>query len=72
MIYDFEGKTPKLDQNSWVAPNAVVIGSVELKKAECTAFGFKPESTEHAECVMKLAIAEKARDQDTAKETLLP
>ena len=32
MIYDFEGKTPKLDPNSWVAPNAVVIGNVELKK----------------------------------------
>ena len=25
MIYDFEGKTPKLDPNSWVAPNAVVM-----------------------------------------------
>ena len=32
MIYDFEGHTPKLDANSWVAPNAVVIGKVELKK----------------------------------------
>ena len=32
MIYNFEGKTPKLDPNSWVAPNAVVIGNVDLKK----------------------------------------
>ena len=32
MIYDFEGKTPKLDPNSWVAPNAIVIGNVDLKK----------------------------------------
>ena len=32
MIYDFEKQTPKLDPNSWVAPNAVVIGRVELKK----------------------------------------
>ena len=32
MIYDFEGKTPKLDPNSWVAPNAVVIGNVDLKR----------------------------------------
>jgi carbonic anhydrase/acetyltransferase-like protein (isoleucine patch superfamily) len=32
MIYDFEGHTPKLDQNSWVASNSVVIGKVELKK----------------------------------------
>ncbi len=32
MIYDFEGNTPKMDQNSWVASNAVIIGKVELKK----------------------------------------
>ena len=32
MIYDFEGHTPELDQNSWVASNSVVIGKVELKK----------------------------------------
>ena len=32
MIYDFEGHTPKVDQNSWVASNAVIIGKVELKK----------------------------------------
>ena len=32
MIYDFEGHTPKIDQDSWVASNAVIIGRVELKK----------------------------------------
>ena len=32
MIYDFKGHTPKLDPNSWVAPTAVIIGKVELKK----------------------------------------
>ena len=32
MIYDFEGHTPKIDSNSWVAPNSVIIGRVELKK----------------------------------------
>jgi len=32
MIYDFEEHTPKIDPNSWVAPNAVIIGRVELKK----------------------------------------
>ncbi len=32
MIYDFKGHTPKLDPYSWVAPNAVIIGKVELKK----------------------------------------
>ena len=32
MIYDFEGHTPKIDPNCWVASNAVIIGKVELKK----------------------------------------
>ena len=32
MIYDFQGHTPKMDPISWVAPNAVIIGRVELKK----------------------------------------
>ena len=32
MIYDFEGHTPKLDPNGWVASNSVIIGKVELKK----------------------------------------
>ena len=32
MIYDFEGHTPKINSGSWVAPNAVIIGRVELKK----------------------------------------
>ena len=31
MIYDFEGHTPKIDPGSWVAPNSVIIGRVELK-----------------------------------------
>jgi len=30
MIYDFEGHTPKIDPGSWVAPNAVIIGRVEV------------------------------------------
>ena len=32
MIYDFEGHTPKIDTDSWVAGNATIIGKVELKK----------------------------------------
>jgi carbonic anhydrase/acetyltransferase-like protein (isoleucine patch superfamily) len=32
MIYDFEDHTPELHPNSWIAPNAVIIGKVELKK----------------------------------------
>jgi carbonic anhydrase/acetyltransferase-like protein (isoleucine patch superfamily) len=32
MIYDFEKNTPQIDPESWVAPNAVVIGDVTLDK----------------------------------------
>jgi len=32
MIYDFENTTPTLHKDSWVAPNAVLIGKVILKK----------------------------------------
>jgi carbonic anhydrase/acetyltransferase-like protein (isoleucine patch superfamily) len=32
MIYDFKKNTPKLNSECWVAPNAVIIGKVELKK----------------------------------------
>ena len=32
MIYNFEGHIPKIDPDSWVASNAVIIGKVELKK----------------------------------------
>ena len=32
MIYDVNGYTPKMDPDSWVASNAVIIGRVELKK----------------------------------------
>ena len=32
MIYDVNGHTPKIDPDSWVASNAVIIGRVELKK----------------------------------------
>ena len=34
MIYDFEGQTPKIDPGSWVAPNAVIIGRVELSDSK--------------------------------------
>ena len=32
MIYDFEKNTPQIHPESWVAPNAVVIGDVTLGK----------------------------------------
>ena len=32
MIYELEKNIPKIDPNSWAAPNAVIIGRVELKK----------------------------------------
>ena len=30
MIYDFEKNTPQIDPESWVAPNAVVIGENDI------------------------------------------
>ena len=32
MIYDFNNICPKLDKDSWFAPNSVLIGNVTLKK----------------------------------------
>ena len=32
MIYDFNNISPKLDKDSWFAPNSVLIGNVTLKK----------------------------------------
>jgi carbonic anhydrase/acetyltransferase-like protein (isoleucine patch superfamily) len=32
MIYNFENKTLKSEENNWIAPNATVIGDVILKK----------------------------------------
>ena len=35
MIYDFNNISPKLDKDSWFAPNSVLIGNVTLKKTKC-------------------------------------
>ena len=32
MIYNFNNISPKLDKDSWCAPNSVLIGNVTLKK----------------------------------------
>ena len=32
MIYNFENKTLKSEENNWIAPNATIIGDVILKK----------------------------------------
>ena len=32
MIYNFENKSLKSEENNWIAPNAIVIGDVILKK----------------------------------------
>jgi hypothetical protein len=44
----------------------LVIDKLKLKQEDCTSFGFKPESTEHADCVMKLTIAERQQQKDAA------
>ncbi len=32
MIYDLEKNVPKINTNSWVAPNAIITGKVKLEK----------------------------------------
>ena len=32
MIYEYQNKLPQIDNKSWVAPNAVIIGSVILEE----------------------------------------
>ena len=47
MIYDFEGHTPKIDPNSWGAPNSVIIGRVELGATQLfgSIFGVCPSKS---------------------------
>ena len=32
MIYSLGDKTPSIDSQSWIAPNAIVIGDVEIRR----------------------------------------
>ncbi|MEK9794570.1 MAG: gamma carbonic anhydrase family protein, partial [Hyphomicrobiales bacterium] len=32
MIYEYQGKRPQINKNSWVAENAVIIGNVVLEE----------------------------------------
>ena len=32
MIYEYQNKIPQIDDKSWVAPNAVIIGNVILEE----------------------------------------
>ena len=45
----------------------LAASSLAAKKSECTSFGFEPETPDHAECVMKMAIAEKARNKSESQ-----
>ena len=42
------------------------IDKLKLKQEDCASFGFKPKSTDHADCVMKLTIAERQQQKDAA------
>ena len=44
----------------------LVIDKLKLKQEDCVSFGFKPKSTDHADCVMKLTIAERQQQKDAA------
>lgn len=37
---------------------------LKQKQSDCTSFGFTPSSNEHAECVMKLTIAQRQQQKD--------
>ena len=39
MIYEYDGKSPTLGPGVWVAPNATVLGSVELRARSSVWFG---------------------------------
>lgn len=39
MIYPFEGMTPRIDPSAWIAPNATVIGNVEIGAEASVWFG---------------------------------
>lgn len=39
MIVDFEGMTPRIHPTAWIAPNAVVIGNVEVGKEASIWYG---------------------------------
>ena len=47
MIYDVNGHTPKMDPDSWVASNAVIIGRVELKKDGINSVAIMSNDTEN-------------------------
>ena len=38
-VYSISGDTPKLHEDSWIAPGAVVIGKVELGRGSSVWFG---------------------------------
>ena len=39
MIYEYDGKSPTLGPGAWVAPNATVLGRVELRARSSVWFG---------------------------------
>ena len=44
----------------------LVIDKLKLKQQDCSSFGFESGSNEHADCVMKLTIAERQQQKDAA------
>ena len=51
--------------------NRLAAARLQAKKDECTSFGFEPKTPDHAECVMKMAIAEKARNKSESQAKTL-
>ncbi len=59
MIYDLEKNVPEINTDSWVAPNAIIIGKVKLEKNSSIWFNAVLRGD-----IEKIVIGEKSNIQD--------
>ena len=59
MIYDLEKNVPKINTNSWVAPNAIITGKVKLEKNSSIWFNVVLRGD-----IEKIIIGENSNIQD--------
>ncbi len=59
MIYDLEKNVPEISANSWVAPNAIIIGKVKLEKNSSIWFNAVLRGD-----IEKIVIGENSNIQD--------
>jgi carbonic anhydrase/acetyltransferase-like protein (isoleucine patch superfamily) len=61
MIYEFEGLRPRIHPSAWIAPNAVVIGNVEIGPEASVWFGAVIRGDQHEHVIR---IGARANVQD--------